>query len=41
MITVCYTFLVLVLGEEGRVIIRHLREGAKKILLGVPSLAPR
>jgi len=40
-VTACCTFLVLVLGEEGRVIIRHLREGAKKISLGVPSLAPR
>jgi len=40
-ITECDTFLVLVLSEEGRVLIRHLREGAKKISLGVPSLAPR
>lgn len=42
MITMCYIFLVLVLGEEGRVIIGHLREGVKKISLSVPSLiAPR
>ena len=41
-ITICYIFLVLILGEEGRVIIGHLREGAQKISLGVPSLiAPR
>jgi len=41
-ITICYIFLALVLGEEGRVIIGHLREGAKKISLDVPSLiAPR
>ena len=41
-ITICYIFLVLVLGEEGRVIIGHLRKGTKKISLGVPFLiAPR
>ena len=41
-ITICYIFLVLVLGEEGRVIIGHLREGTKKISLAIPSLiAPR
>ena len=37
-ITICYIFLVLIVGEEGRVIIGHLREGAQKISLGVPSL---
>ena len=41
-IAICYIFLVLVLGEEGRVIIGHLREGTKKISLGVLFLiAPR
>jgi len=37
-ITICYIFLVLVLGEEGRVIIGRLRKGTKKISLGVPFL---
>ena len=36
-ITVCYIFLVLALGEEGRDILRNLRAGVKKMSLSVPS----
>lgn len=36
-ITVCYIFLVLALGEEGRDILRNLRASMKKMSLSVPS----